>query len=121
MALWQVLNPSRLETNVSVKRVVLYTGSDSLSVLARNYLIKIHVEFEEIDAAEEKGFGMLVKRSKQTKTPFLEVRRSSSVGTVVGFDEFLYASALNPTLSYDKFVMAKQRHDENAGSGQVPA
>ncbi len=89
------------------KKVTLYTGNDGFSIAARNYLIKNRIDFEEIDATKPEGLDKLVKNTKQTKMPFLEVKGSHGISTSIGFDEFLYASALDQTLSYDKFIAAK--------------
>jgi glutaredoxin len=95
---------------MTVKKVVLYTANERLSALARNYLIENNVSFEEIDATKEKGKMELAKLTKQVKTPVLYVKRSHSIGTVIGFGEFQYASALNPSLNYDEFERAKKTH-----------
>ena len=98
------------EIYVTVKKVILYTGSGNLSIVARNYLIKNKVNFEEVDVTKQNGINRLIDHTKQTKMPFLWVKSSHGVSTVAGFDEFLYASALNPALSYNEFVKMKQNN-----------
>jgi glutaredoxin len=81
---------------MAAKKVTLYTTNDPYSVLARNYLIKNGIDFEEIDATKEEGWSSLIKLTKQSRTPFLYIKHSSSISSVVGFGEFQYASAIDP-------------------------
>jgi|GEM_PF-4448915 hypothetical protein len=90
------------------KKVIFYTDSRKISIIARNYLLSKNIEFEEVDTTKPEGFDRLIKETRQKITPFLDVRGSGR-HTSSGFDEFLYAVALDSTLSYNKFLELKQK------------
>ncbi len=96
---------------MSKKKVTLYTDNRNISTIARNYLLSKNVEFEEVDTTTPKGYDRLIKETRQKITPFLDVRGSGRY-TSSGFDEFYYASALDSTLSYDKFITMKKEESQ---------
>ena len=71
--------------------------------MACAYLNSNKVDFEEIDTTK-RGSRIAISRHK---LPLLQVKASHGISTVSGFDEFQYAVALNPGLSYDDFVKAR--------------
>lgn len=89
---------------MALREVILFIGNGSLDQPARNYLIYNKIRFREVDATKKEGFAELIKCTRQKNTPALYVRRSSGVGTCIGFGDFQFATALNPMLSYDEFV-----------------
>ena len=101
------------------RKVTLYTGKEGLSTSARNYLIGKKIEFEEIDTTSPEGIGKLIKNTRQAKTPFLEIKGSHSVKTSVGFDEFLYACALDSGLNYDRFLDSKRKEEREVQNEAV--
>jgi len=101
------------------RKVRLYTDGSKTSDAAMECLKAAGVEFEEVDCSKPEGRAMLVRSTRQTVVPFLEVRSSHGVSTSSGFDEFLYASALDPTLSRDRFTERKlegRAHRRTSGS-----
>ena len=84
------------------KKVTLYTNNSTSSILACKYLVDNDVKFEEINLTKTNKIKIASHR-----LPFLQVK-GNGVHTVAGFDEFLYASALNTKLSYDKFMKQKK-------------
>jgi hypothetical protein len=92
---------------MSKKKVTLYTDKQSISTVARNYLLGRKIEFEEVDTTKPGGFDRLIKETRQKITPFLDVGGSGR-HTSSGFDEFYYAIALDSKLSYDKFMAMKK-------------
>jgi hypothetical protein len=99
---------------MSRKRVTLYTDNRNTSTIARNYLLGRKIEFEEVDTTKPEGYEKLIKSTRQKITPCLEVRASHRRSTSSGFDEFLYAVALDPTLSYNEFLTLKQKEHEES-------
>lgn len=95
---------------MSKKKVTLYTDNRNISTIARNYLLSKKIEFEEVDATRPEGYERLIKSTRQKITPCLEVR-GPGVSISSGFDEFLYASAIDHTLSYNKFLELKQKEE----------
>lgn len=89
------------------RRVTLYTDTSETSMRARNYLVCNGIPFEEVDATTSEGHARLLKFTRQSRIPCIEVR-GSGVHVSSGFDEFLYAAVLDPTLSYDRFIAMKQ-------------
>ena len=96
--------------NMAKRRVTFYTDKRKISIIARNYLLSKNIEFEEVDTTKREGFDRLIKETRQKITPFLDVRGSGR-HTSSGFDEFLYAVALDSTLSYDRFIAQKQEEN----------
>ncbi len=92
------------------RKVTLYTNNGELSTLARIYLEKNDILFEEINVAEERNKQIVMDTKR---IPLLIVKVSHGVHTVSGFDEFRYASALNPRLSYDGLVRIKDEKQDN--------
>ena len=88
---------------IKFRKVTLYVSDDEASDLARGYLQENNIVFEEI-----KVDGKRVSISK-SRLPFLVVRKSYGIRTVSGFSEFQFASALDSTLSYDKFIKMKEK------------
>lgn len=93
------------------KKVIFYTDSRKISIIAKNYLLSKNIEFEEVDTTKPEGFNRLIKETRQKITPFLDVRGSGR-HTSSGFDEFLYAVALDSTLSYEKFIAMKKGENQ---------
>ena len=102
-------------SGMAKRRVTLYTDVSTTSIRARKYLVEKGVLFEEVNAMTSEGHARLLKSTKQARIPCIEVR-GSGMHISSGFDEFLYASALDTTLSYNKFMEAKRKEQELAGN-----
>lgn len=83
------------------RTVTLYTDDGNLSVKARRYLTANKVAFDEVNVAKQCDTPITVSLER---IPLLVVKGSRRVSTVFGFDEFRYASALDPKISYEKWV-----------------
>jgi glutaredoxin len=94
------------------RKVTFYADGSNTSKSARNYLFAKGIEFEEVDGTTAEGHARLIKRTRQNRLPCIEVR-GSGIHISSGFDEFLYASTLDPTLSYDRFVAMKGTPEED--------
>jgi hypothetical protein len=97
------------------RRVTLYTDGSGPFIRARKYLVGKEIQFEEVDATTPEGHARLLKSTRQARIPCIEVR-GSGMHVSSGFDEFLYAVALDSTLSYDKFMEGKRKEQELAES-----
>ncbi len=86
------------------RKITLYTNNNEQSNLARKYLLENHVIFEEINVTKGKEKPIIIKAER---IPLLIVKGSHGISTVSGFDEFKYASAMNPSLSHDEWIRMK--------------
>lgn len=86
------------------REVTLYIDNSKQSYLAHKYLLKNKVIFEEVNVTKEGKRRIMIKASR---IPFLIVKCSHGINAISGFDEFRYASALNPRLSHDEWVRTK--------------
>ena len=75
-------------------KLVLYTDGSQEAAAARLFLESHALEFEEVDVRTQECFDRLVKRTQQKRAPALEIKRSHSVGVIVGFDEKRFSTEL---------------------------
>jgi len=81
-------------------KLVLYCDDSPLCKEAKRFLKYHSLEFEFVDVRTAEGNQQLLKRTQQNRFPAFEVKRSHSVGVVVG----LYKNLLVKELGLDKTV-----------------
>ncbi len=71
-------------------KLVLYADDSPLSFRARAFLKSQSLMFEEVDAKTPDGAARLLKRTRQSSVPALEIIRAHSLGVLAEFDEELW-------------------------------
>lgn len=75
-------------------KLVLYCDDSLLCREAKRFLNYHSLEFEFVDVRTADGQQRLVKRTQQNRFPAFEIKRSHSVGVVVGLDKNLLVREL---------------------------
>ncbi len=68
-------------------KIVLYCDGSPESLSAKEFLKQNNVQFEEVSVETQDGFQRLAKRTRQTKVPAFELKRSHSICIINGFGE----------------------------------
>ena len=79
-----------------MKIKVYSTSQCPYCVSAKDFLKKYNIQFEEVDVGKDHKAAMeMIKVSGQTGVPVIEIKKSHSVGIIIGFAEEELKKALN--------------------------
>lgn len=70
-------------------KIILYRDGSALSDEAASFLLGLGVQFEEVDARTKEGYERLLKRTCGRGIPAFELKRSHSIGILVGLNREL--------------------------------
>ena len=75
-------------------KIVLYRDDSAISNEAVSFLRELGVQFEEVDARTKEGYERLLKRTRGNDIPTFELKRSHSIGIIVGLNKELLTREL---------------------------